>query len=61
MPLKYLKNYAIFERLLVPYFCTSFSHLIVILKKKRLIINFHWLEFCLKSFYELHMSFNVFM
>ena len=29
--------------------------------EKRLIINFHSLEFCLKSFYELHMSFNGFM
>ena len=28
---------------------------------KRLILNFHRLEFCLKSFYELHMSFNGFM
>ena len=30
-------------------------------KEKRLIINFYWLEFCLKSFYELHMSFNGFV
>ena len=30
-------------------------------EEKRLIINFHWLEFCLKSFCELHMSFNGFM
>ena len=30
-------------------------------EEKGLIINFHSLEFCLKSFYELHISFNGFM
>ena len=43
----------------------NMNHVIIFLvchfKEKRLIINFHWLEFCLKSFYELHVSFNGFM
>ena len=29
-------------------------------EETRVIINVHWLEFCLKSFYEFRMSFNGF-
>ena len=44
-----------------PLFLHKFLSFYCQFEGKRLIINFHWLGFCLKSFYELHMSVNGFM